>query len=92
MNKSELIEAVAVLTDQPKSQVGEVFDALRDVMYAELKAGREVSLHGIGKFKVHRSKERNGCKNPKTGRAIVIPAKNRAKYYSSKSLDDTLNG
>jgi len=90
MNKSELIEAVAVLTDQPKSQVGEVFDALRDVMYAELKAGREVSLHGIGKFKVHRSKERNG-KNPKTGRAIVIPAKNRAKYYSSKSLDDTLN-
>jgi len=91
MNKSELIEAVSVITDQPKSQVGEVFDALRDVMYAELKAGREVTLHGIGKFKVHRSKERNG-KHPKTGRAIVIPAKNRAKYYSSKSLDDTLNG
>jgi DNA-binding protein HU-beta len=91
MNKSELIEAVSVITDQPKSQVGEVFDALRDVMYAELNAGRDITLHGIGKFKVHRSKERNG-KNPKTGRAIVIPAKNRAKYYSSKSLDDTLNG
>jgi len=90
MNRKQLIEAISIKTGLPKSNVSAMFDALEDTVHEELKAGNEVALHGIGKFKVHRSKERNG-KNPKTGRAIVIPAKNRAKFYSSLPLDNTLN-
>jgi DNA-binding protein HU-beta len=91
MNKSELIEAVAVITDQPKINISEMFDGLREVIHTELKAGREVTLHGIGKFKPHTSKERQG-RNPSNGHRITIAPKTRAKFYSSKSLDDTLNG
>lgn len=90
MNKTELIDAVAAKTGQPKSHISDAFDALRDTIHEQLKAGNEVTLHGIGKFKPHTSKERQG-RNPANGHIITIAAKTRAKFYSSKSLDDTLN-
>lgn len=90
MTRNELIEATSERSNIDKNTVKKVFDGLKDTIFEQLLQGNEVQLHGIGTFKVHRSEERNG-RNPATGKPIVIAAKNRAKFYSSKSLDDSLN-
>lgn len=90
MTKKELLAKVAVKAKKELSVADGIYTALCNIIHSELKAGNEVQLFGIGKFKPHTSKERQG-RNPATGRTITIAPKTRAKFYSSKSLDDTLN-
>ena len=54
----------------------------------EIKAGGEVPLKGLGKFKVQNRKARVG-RNPLTGEPVDIPAKTVVKFTVAKSLKDT---
>ena len=54
-----------------------VFDAL--------KKGRRVTIGGFGTFMVSKRAERNG-RNPRTGKAIRIPATRVPRFKSSRSL------
>lgn len=92
MTKSELIAQIAERSkagEKPLTQV-EVrvaYDLLTEVIRDEIVKPEvtEVSLDGLGKFaKVERA-QRNG-RNPKTGEALVIPAKIGLKFKVSSTL------
>lgn len=55
-----------------------------------LKDGESVPLLNIGKLKVKEIPERTG-RNPKTGEAIVIPAKKKVVLTMNKAFRDFLN-
>ncbi|CAL9976402.1 DNA binding protein [Vibrio phage D148] len=91
MNKSDLIEHVATLEDvASKAAAGRVVDALFDKVAGTLASGEEVAIAGIGTFHVVARQAREG-RNPKTGEALQIPAKNVPKFRAGKKLKDAVN-
>ena len=92
MTKADFIKAVQGQLKGVVSGVviGKVLEATGDVALNTLKQGGEVPLPVLGAIKVSRSAARTG-RNPKTGDALEIPAKNVAKFRPSKALKDALN-
>lgn len=90
LTKAELIEAVAIESNQPKAQVEKVLNTLTSVIGFSLCNGTAVTLHKIGKLKPAERAARNG-RNPKTGKEIAIPASKTAKFSIAKDLKDALN-
>jgi len=56
-----------------------------------LKEGEDVTLVGFGTFAVGERAERSG-RNPQTGEAITIAAKNVVKFKPGKALRDGICG
>lgn len=56
-----------------------------------LAAGGEVTLPGIGKLSVKHKEARTG-RNPSSGEAIEIAAKNAPHFSAAKALKDAVNG
>lgn len=86
MNKTELISAIAEKTGLSKNDARKALDAFVDTTVCELKNGNKVSLIGLGTFSVSKRNARVG-KNPRSGEAINIPAKNVAKFKAGKNLE-----
>lgn len=90
MTKQELINALADKTGISKKQAGEAIDALGEAVSTALAGGDEVTLPGIGKLHIEHKEARKG-RNPGTGEAIDIPAKNVPKFSAAKALKDAVN-
>ena len=89
MNKKELVSEVAKASGVKQHSVESVLDALGNVIRDEMANGNDISLNGIGKLVVKDRKARKGC-NPKTGKAITIPAKKVVAFKASKALRDAV--
>ena len=87
MTRTELIEGLATRTGMGKSDVKRFLDALTGLVEDTIRAGGEVPLKGLGKFKVQHRKARVG-RNPMTQEEIQIPAKTVAKFTMAKALKD----
>lgn len=85
MNKSELISEVARKTglSQREAEVG--VQNMLDLISVELKKGGKITLTGFGTFDVGKRKARSGV-NPRTGKAINIPASKMPRFKPSRSL------
>lgn len=88
MNKAELIEAVAKVTDT-KAAAAEAVNAVFDNIAKALKKGDTVTLVGFGTFSVKKRKARIG-RNPQTGKEIKIAAKKVPAFKPGKELKDTV--
>jgi DNA-binding protein HU-beta len=91
MNKTELINEVARTANLTKKDAEKAFNAVVDVITAELAAGNKVQVIGFGTFEVHERKARVG-QNPRTKKKIEIPASKAAAFKSSKKLKEAVNG
>ena len=89
MNKSELVEALAKSTKLSKVDVTKVIDAFVETSKKELKKGGEINLVGFLSLKKAKRSARNG-RNPQTGKAIKIPAKNVVKAKVGRTLQDAV--
>jgi DNA-binding protein HU-beta len=83
--KQQIIEVVAHEAGLSKSAAERAVNATFDYIKGAVKSGDDVSIKGFATFKLKQSKERMG-RNPKTGDAIVIPAKTSPKAAFSKSF------
>lgn len=94
MTRAELIDQL--YKEHPgelpaKYIVENTYNALCNVMAAELLGGGEVPLKGLGKLKAKRTKARAGT-NPRTGAPLTIPAGIRVAFVANKELKDALKG
>ena len=97
MNKSELINAVAVSADVvavsadvSKKEAEAVITAALDAITAALKEGDKVQLVGFGSFEVKKRAARVG-RNPKTKETIEIPASVVPVFKAGKALKDAVS-
>lgn len=90
MSKKELIDAIAEQTGETKKAIGNVLDALSNVVVADLKAGAEVTLPGLGKLHAAKREARVG-RNPRTGEPAAIAAAAVPKFKASLTLKNALN-
>ena len=88
MNKNDLNNKVAeVLNSTIKAQTA--VDCIMKIITQTLANKESVKLVGLGKFKAVNRKERKG-RNPQTGKEIIIPARNAAKFVPGKALRDAV--
>lgn len=90
MNKGELIEAIAKDAKISKVAAGAAVDSLTKNIGNSLKKGGSVILVGFGTFSVAKRSARTG-RNPQTGKAIKIAAKNVAKFKAGSELKKAVN-
>ncbi len=81
MNKAQLVEAIALETNQPKVEIRKTIDALIHVVNNALQTEERVTLSGLGSFAVHHTAERMG-RNPRTGAPVRIPPHKIVKFNS----------
>jgi DNA-binding protein HU-beta len=90
VNKTDLIDKVAVTTELNKTSAARAVEAVLDIIAGTLREGDTVTLSGFGTFSVSNRAERTG-RNPRTGEMITIPASKAPKFKSGKGLKDALN-
>ena len=85
MNKGDLISKVADEADLSKAQASKALDAVINNVVGTLKKGDKVTLVGFGTWSISKRAARTG-RNPQTGDAIKIPAKNVVKFKAGKEF------
>ena len=91
MNKTQLIDIVALKTEMKKKDAEAAVDAVVTAISEALAAGDKVQVFGFGNFDVKERKARKGH-NPLTGAAIDIPASKSVSFSAAKALKDKVNG
>lgn len=89
MNKSQLIDKIALGADISKVAAGRALDAVIDSVTDSLKAGDDVALIGFGSFTVRERSARTG-RNPQTGKEIKIAAAKVPAFRAGKTLKDAV--
>jgi DNA-binding protein HU-beta len=87
MNKTELINKVAELSELTKKDATKAVDAVFEAIGDALKEGDKVQIIGFGNFEVRERSARKG-RNPQTGAEIEIPASKVPAFKPGKVLKD----
>jgi len=90
MNKTQLIDVVALKADLKKKDAEAAVNAITEAIAEALKAGDKVQLVGFGTFEVKERAAREG-RNPKTGETITIAASKHPAFSAGKALKDAVN-
>ena len=90
MNKSDLIDAIALSADISKAAAGRALEATVDSITEALQSGDQVALVGFGTFQVKDRAARSG-RNPQTGETIQIKASKVPGFKPGKALKDAVN-
>ena len=90
MNKTELIEHIAMNADLSKADAGRALEAAMGAITTTLRKGGAVTLVGFGTFAVGKRAARTG-RNPRTGAAVKIKAAKVPKFKAGKGLKDAVN-
>jgi len=90
MNKGDLIGKVAENANLTKAQASDAVNGVLDAIKGSLKGEDKVAILGFGTFSVNHRPARTG-RNPKTGEAMQIKAKNVVKFKPGKELAESVN-
>jgi DNA-binding protein HU-beta len=90
MNKTELIDAMAEDAGITKAAAKKALESFLNNVEGSLKKGNRVSLVGFGSWSVSKREAREG-RNPQTGKAIKIAAKNVVKFKAGTELGNAVN-
>ncbi len=89
MKKSELIQSVAEKAGLTQAEAARAVNAITATISEALADGDRVPLIGFGTFDVRAQAARSG-RNPRTGRPMEIPARNRVRFRAGKDLKDVV--
>jgi nucleoid DNA-binding protein len=90
MNKTDMIERMAAAAGITKTQAARAVEALISSMTAALKKGQHVTVVGFGSFRTVQRAARTG-RNPRSGKAIHIPARRVARFIPGLGLKQAVN-
>ena len=89
MNKTELIEKIAVGAELSKADAKKALEATIEAIKNALVDGDKIQLIGFGTFSVSERPAREGM-NPATKEKITIAAKKVAKFKAGAELADAI--
>ncbi|MBI5644341.1 MAG: HU family DNA-binding protein [Deltaproteobacteria bacterium] len=87
MTRSQIEDNISKKTGVPKKAVREVLTQMAELAYEEAK--NAFTLPGLGKLVLVDRPARTG-RNPRTGEAIEIPAKQVVKFRIAKACKDAV--
>jgi nucleoid DNA-binding protein len=87
MNLSDIIAEISLNRRVPKARTGRILKEMLGTMERALSEGEEIELRRFGCFRI-RARKSAWCKNPKTGREFIIPAKILPIFRPSQRLKE----
>lgn len=90
MTKAELIAAIATKADINKNSADRALNAVLDALQETLADEDKITLTGFGTLAVETRQERTG-RNPRTGKALTIPAAKVVKFRAGKTLKNAVH-
>lgn len=90
MTKVELVEAMAAKAGLTKADATRALEAFEGAIMSSLKKGNKVTLVGFGTFESKKRAARTG-RNPLTGAAVKIPARNVVSFKVGSKLKEAVN-
>ena len=91
LTKAELAELLFERLGLNKRESKDMVEAFFDLIHATLVSGADVKLSGFGNFNIRRKAPRPG-RNPRTGEAIPIKARNVVTFHASHKLKAVVQG
>jgi integration host factor subunit alpha len=91
LTKAELAEMLFERLGLNKRESKDMVEAFFEQVQGSLVAGTDVKLSGFGNFQIRRKAPRPG-RNPRTGEAIPIDARNVVTFHASQKLKDMVQG
>ena len=90
LTKIEIIDSVYEKLGIPRKECVRIVESLFEIIKDELDKGQDVMISGFGKWTVKAKKRRRG-RNPQTGEALMIDARNVVTFKPSSVLRDAVN-
>ena len=90
MNKTEFVKHIAEQHNCSQVEADKIINMFTSSVIDALSKGNEISLIGFGNFTVSKVAPRTG-RNPRTGKALEIPAYNQPKFKVGQKLKDAVN-
>ena len=91
LTKAELAELLFDRLGLNKRESKDMVEAFFELVHNSLVKGNDVKLSGFGNFNIRRKAPRPG-RNPRTGEAIPIKARNVVTFHASHKLKAVVQG
>ena len=91
LTKADLAELLFERLGLNKRESKDMVEAFFDMVHDSLVKGQDVKLSGFGNFNIRRKAPRPG-RNPRTGEAIPIDARNVVTFHASHKLKAIVQG
>ena len=91
LTKAELAELLFDKLGLNKRESKDMVEAFFDILHHALVEGQDIKLSGFGNFNIRRKAPRPG-RNPRTGEAIPITARNVVTFHASHKLKSLVQG
>jgi integration host factor subunit alpha len=91
LTKAELAELLFERLGLNKRESKDMVEAFFEIIHATLVSGQDVKMSGFGNFNIRRKAPRPG-RNPRTGEAIPIKARNVVTFHASHKLKGVVQG
>jgi integration host factor subunit alpha len=91
LTKAELADLLFERLGLNKRESKEMVESFFELIHAKLVGGTDVKLSGFGNFQIRRKAPRPG-RNPRTGEAIPIAARNVVTFHASHKLKSIVQG
>ena len=85
LTKAELADLLFERLGLNKRESKDMVEAFFELIHTQLVDGSDVKLSGFGNFQIRRKAPRPG-RNPRTGEAIPIKARNVVTFHASHKL------
>ena len=89
MTKAELVAHIAEEAGISKKAAGIALNSVVSAVHSVLKKGDKIRIADLGSFTVVKRKARRGV-NPRSGKAIKIPATKAPKFAAAKALKEAV--
>ena len=91
MNKSDLINNLSHKSDSfTEDDIEKSVNIILNLISNSLSNNKRVEVRNFGTFSI-RSREQRLSRNPKTGAAVLVEAKQHPYFRASKNLEESLN-
>ncbi|WKB53061.1 integration host factor subunit alpha [Eleftheria terrae] len=91
LTKAELADLLFERLGLNKRESKDMVEAFFEIIHESLVEGEDVKLSGYGNFQIRRKAPRPG-RNPRTGEAIPIKARNVVTFHASHKLKGVVQG
>jgi integration host factor subunit alpha len=91
LTKAELADLLFERLGLNKRESKDMVEAFFEIIHGTLVTGQDVKLSSFGNFNIRRKAPRPG-RNPRTGEAIPIKARNVVTFHASHKLKGVVQG
>ena len=74
-----------------KLQLETIIDAFFQSIEEALKKKRSIELRGFGTFFIKEIKEKYSARDPRNGKLIYVPKRNKVRFRASKKFKEFIN-